>query len=67
MFSSRTLIKTRIYFIVFNVDFHYRHSLSAGVPGASSALFAPVGSPLDAFFPQESRTFRSNQMRRFLK
>ncbi len=45
-----------------NVDFHSRHSLSAGGPGASSALLAPVGSPLDALFPQESRTFRSNQL-----
>ncbi len=45
-----------------NVDLHSRHSLSAGGPGASSALLAPVGSPLDALFPQESRTFRSNQL-----
>jgi hypothetical protein len=49
-----------------DVDFHSRHSLSAGGPGASSALFAPVGSPLDTLFPQESRTFRSNQLERFL-
>ncbi|MEF2097769.1 hypothetical protein V3595_24465 [Bacillus sp. CFBP9009] len=46
-------------------DFHSRHSLSAGGPGASSALFAPAGSPLDTFFPQESRTFRSNQLECF--
>ncbi|MDQ0880303.1 hypothetical protein QFZ73_001314 [Peribacillus sp. V2I11] len=45
-----------------NVDFHSWHSLSEGVPGASSALLAPVGSPLDAFFPQESRTLSSNQL-----
>jgi hypothetical protein len=45
-----------------NVDFHSRHSLSAGGPGASSALLAPVGSPLDTLFPQESRTFRFNQL-----
>ncbi len=50
-----------------NVDFHFRHSLSPGGPGASSALFAPVGSPLDALFPQESRTFRSNQLEFFFK
>ncbi|WP_176474434.1 MULTISPECIES: hypothetical protein [Peribacillus] len=47
------------------VAFHSRHSLSAGGPGASSALFAPVGSPLDTLFPQESRTFRSNQLEIF--
>ena len=45
-----------------NVDWNVGHSLSAGGPGASSALLAPVGSPLDALFPQESRTFRSNQI-----
>ncbi len=50
-----------------NVDFHSRHSLSAGGPEASSALFAPVGSPLDTLFPQESRTFRSNQLDCFFK
>ncbi|MGG0247072.1 hypothetical protein ABEY24_01520, partial [Peribacillus frigoritolerans] len=38
------------------------HSLSAGGPGASSAHLAPVGSPLDSLFPQESRTLRSNQL-----
>ena len=27
----------------------------------------PAGSPLDTFFPQESRTLRSNQLERFLK
>ena len=37
------------------------HSLSAGGPGASSALLRLWGSPLNALFPQESRTFRSNQ------
>jgi len=45
-----------------DVDFHFRHSLSAGGPGASSAHLAPVGSPLDSLFPQESRTLRSNQL-----
>ncbi|WP_144526495.1 hypothetical protein [Peribacillus simplex] len=29
--------------------------------------FAPVGSPLDSHFPQESRAFRSNQLECFLK
>ena len=43
-----------------NVDFHFRHSLSAGGRGASSA--SPSVSPLDALIPQESRTFRSNQL-----
>ncbi len=32
-----------------NVDFHSRHSLSAGGPGAFSALFAPVGLPWTRF------------------
>ncbi|MFS0669964.1 hypothetical protein AB1L12_18840, partial [Peribacillus frigoritolerans] len=41
-------------------DFHSRHSLSAGGPGAYSA-FACVFS-LATLFPQESRTFRSNQL-----
>jgi hypothetical protein len=46
-----------------NVDFHSRHSLSVGGPGASYALLTPAGvSPLDALFLQESRTFRSNQL-----
>ncbi len=44
-----------------DVDSHSRHSLSAGGPGASSAQ-APAGSLFDALFPQESRTFRSNQL-----
>ncbi|PRA88480.1 hypothetical protein CQ056_12975 [Peribacillus simplex] len=48
-------------------DLHSRYSLSAGGPEASSAPFAPVGSPLDTFFPQESRTFHSNQLEWFLK
>ena len=43
-----------------NVDFHYRHSLSAGGQGASSAC--ACGVSLDALFPQESRTFLSNQL-----
>ncbi|MFA1712828.1 hypothetical protein ACDX66_14035 [Peribacillus frigoritolerans] len=50
-----------------NVDWNVGHSLSAGGPGASSALLAPVGSPLDALFPQESRTFRSNQLELLFK
>ncbi len=33
-----------------NVDFHSRHSLFAGSPGASSALFAPVGVSLGRAF-----------------
>jgi hypothetical protein len=41
-------------------DFHSRHSLSAGGPGASSAL--ACGVSLATLFPQESRTFRSNQL-----
>src|SRR5687767_4794299 len=45
-----------------NVDFHSKHSLSAGGPGSSLALFAPVGSPSASLFPQESRTFHSNQL-----
>jgi hypothetical protein len=32
-----------------NVDFHFRHSLSAGGPGASSALLAPVVLPWTLF------------------
>ncbi|MED3836578.1 hypothetical protein, partial [Peribacillus frigoritolerans] len=44
----------------FRNDFHSRHSLSAGGPGAYSA-FACVVS-LATLFPQESRTFRSNQL-----
>ncbi len=44
-----------------NVDFHSRHSLSAGGPGASSAQ-APAGSPFDSLFPQESRILHSNQL-----
>ncbi|GAB6258023.1 hypothetical protein PSKAS_35450 [Peribacillus sp. N1] len=39
-----------------NVDFHSRHSLSAGVPGASSAPMRIAVSPLDTLFPQGSRT-----------
>jgi hypothetical protein len=42
------------------IDFRFRRSLSAGGPGASSALRA-CGVSLDPLFPQESRTFRSNQ------
>ncbi|CAN7421590.1 hypothetical protein LJR015_004128 [Peribacillus frigoritolerans] len=41
-------------------DFHSRHSLSAGGPGASSAL--ACGVSLATLSPQESRTFRSNQL-----
>ncbi|MEV5040242.1 hypothetical protein MRBLBA21_005225 [Peribacillus frigoritolerans] len=44
----------------FRNDFHSRHSLSAGGPGASSAL--ACGVSLATLFPQESRTFRSNQL-----
>ncbi|MDQ0881928.1 hypothetical protein QFZ73_002939 [Peribacillus sp. V2I11] len=40
MVSSRTLIKTRLYFMVLNVDFHFRQSLSAGGPGAPSPRFS---------------------------
>ncbi|MEY8755093.1 hypothetical protein AB9M93_11380 [Peribacillus frigoritolerans] len=35
------------------VDFHSRHSLSAGGPPSAPA---PAGSPFDVLFPQESRT-----------
>ncbi|MBR8645848.1 hypothetical protein KEH51_23285 [[Brevibacterium] frigoritolerans] len=45
-------------------DFHSRHSLSAGGRGASSAF--ACGVSLDALLPQESRTFRSNQLDFFL-
>lgn len=46
-----------------NVDFHCRHSLSAGGPGSLlGALWRLWGLPLDALFPQESRTFRYNQL-----
>ena len=33
-----------------------------GRSGSLLGAFAPVGSPLDALFPQESRTFRYNQL-----
>ncbi|MBR8643918.1 hypothetical protein KEH51_01655 [[Brevibacterium] frigoritolerans] len=45
------------------VDFHSRHSLSAGDPGR--LLGNACGSPLATLFPQESRTLRSNQLERF--
>lgn len=45
-----------------NVDWNVGHSLSAGVPGASSGVFAPAESPLDTLFPRVSLTFRSNQL-----
>jgi hypothetical protein len=45
-----------------DVEFRSRHSLSAGGPGSLLGAFAPAGSPLDAFFPQESRAFLSNQL-----
>ncbi|MFK4392011.1 hypothetical protein ABH916_003939 [Peribacillus frigoritolerans] len=47
--------------LLWNVDFHFRHSLSAGGPGASLALCA-CGVSHAALFPQESRTFRSNHL-----
>ncbi|MGG3476560.1 hypothetical protein ABES21_03340 [Peribacillus frigoritolerans] len=46
--------------VQFAADFRYRHSLSAGGQGASSAC--ACGVSLDALFPQESRTFLSNQL-----
>ncbi|MGG1484675.1 hypothetical protein ABEI56_11485, partial [Peribacillus castrilensis] len=39
-------------------DFHSRHSLSAGGPPSALAC----GVSLATLFPQESRTFRSNQL-----
>jgi hypothetical protein len=39
-------------------DFHSRHSLSAGGPPSALAC----GVSLAMLFPQESRTFRSNQL-----
>ncbi|MGG4264976.1 hypothetical protein [Peribacillus simplex] len=39
-----------------NLDWNVGHSLSAGGPPS-----APAGSPLDAVFPQKSRTFRSGE------
>jgi hypothetical protein len=50
-----------VYYLV--VDLRSRHSLSVdGRGGSLLGAFAPAGSPLDAFFPQESRTFLSNQL-----
>jgi hypothetical protein len=49
-----------VYYL--DVDLRSRHSLSAGGPGSLLGAFAPAGSPLQAFFPQESRTFLSNQL-----
>jgi hypothetical protein len=43
------------------VDFRSRRSLSAGGPGASSAL-CTCGVSLGPLFPQESRAFCFNQI-----
>ena len=51
----------RVYTIIV-VDFHSRHSLSAGGPGASSAPMRLRGLPWTRFSKQESRTLRSNQL-----
>ncbi|MEF2095926.1 hypothetical protein V3595_14750 [Bacillus sp. CFBP9009] len=48
------------------LQFERRFPLQAlafrGRSGSLLGAFAPAGSPLDAFFPQESRTLRSNQL-----
>jgi hypothetical protein len=49
-----------LWLVQLDVDFRSRHSLSAGGPRASSAC--AFGVSLDALFPQESRTFLSNQL-----
>ncbi|YCI76407.1 hypothetical protein M1D47_22965 [Bacillus sp. R1-10] len=49
-----------LWLVQFAADFRYRHLLSAGGQGASSA--SACGVSLGALFPQESRTFLSIQL-----
>ncbi len=55
MVSFLTIIKTRS--LIFSPGTRFPRA---------PRRFAPAGSPLATLVPQESRTFRSNQMRRFL-
>ncbi|MGE6610789.1 hypothetical protein ACQKFG_09730 [Peribacillus sp. NPDC076916] len=61
MFFDQLLSTVFLWLVQLNVDFRFRHSLSAGGPGASSTLRACGVSPGHAF-PQESRAFLSNQL-----
>jgi len=49
-----------VYYL--DVDLRSRHSLPRAVREASSAPLRLRGLPWTQFFPQESRTFLSNQL-----
>jgi len=64
-FSRQTRWKSPTVFLGF-VQFERPFPLQALAfrrrSGSHIGAFAPAGSPLDTFFPQESRTLRSNQL-----